>query len=68
MGTYRHEEHHQHQYSVDVSAYENVSDRLRDALGSWFGGMGPCHGPSLSMHKNAGKVRNLNIISYTTHD
>lgn len=40
LGTDRHEEHQQQQHSVNVSADENMSDRLRDALGSWFGGIG----------------------------
>ncbi|PWA82496.1 hypothetical protein CTI12_AA177810 [Artemisia annua] len=40
LGTDRHEEHRQQQHSGDVSADKNVSERLRDAVGSWFGGKG----------------------------
>ena len=31
-----------------------IADRLRDIIGSWFGGEG---GAPRSMHKNGGKVR-----------
>nr|GEX16891.1 low-temperature-induced 65 kDa protein-like [Tanacetum cinerariifolium] len=39
LGTDRHEEHQQ-QHSGDVIADKPVSERLRDAVGSWFGGKG----------------------------
>ncbi|GKC94706.1 low-temperature-induced 65 kDa protein-like protein [Tanacetum coccineum] len=40
LGTDRHEEHQQQHHSGNVSADKPVSDRLRDAVGSWFGGKG----------------------------
>lgn len=40
LGTDRTNEHEQGQNSGNVSADKNVTDRLRDAVGSWFGGKG----------------------------
>ncbi|GJT96741.1 reverse transcriptase [Tanacetum coccineum] len=40
VGTDRHEKHQQRQYSGGMNADKNVSDRLSDAAGLWFGGIG----------------------------
>ena len=39
-----------------------MNDKPRVANGSWFGGKGTRHNPSLFMHKNDGKVCVFNIV------